>query len=143
MESAGGLLQDLWNILGSQVQVFWHLIVWVFDVFTRWPLLIIWILWWLLAVNWKRMWPVLAMGAWLPFFLIMVLTAFVWSRIAPGPGNLFGFIPVKNFWWQLGDLLGLFVLALFCGYLQGRLGWAPAEIELEPPVTPAHDHGHH
>jgi hypothetical protein len=37
------------------------------------------------------------------------------------------------------------LLTLFCGWLQGVLGWTPPEIELEPPAAPVghHDHGHH
>jgi hypothetical protein len=140
MESVGQMLAQLWTIIVNQVQVLWLLLVLVFGVFTRWPLIILWILWWLLAVNWKKMWPVLAMGAWLPLILVVILAAFVWSRIEPGPGNFLGLVTIESFWWQLGNLAFLVALALFCGYLQGLLHWTPPEIDLEPAPVPAHEH---
>jgi hypothetical protein len=104
----------------------------------------LWCAWWLWGVNWQKTWPVLAKGAWAPVLLLMFLTTLVWSRIAPEPCTCLGFMTVPNFFWQLGSVSTLVAAALFCGWLQGRLGWAPAEIELEPP-PPAHghDHGHH
>jgi len=104
----------------------------------------VWCAWWLGGVNWQKTWPVLAKGAWAPVVLLMLITATVWSRIAPEPCNCLGFLVVPNFLWQLGAVSGLVALALFCGWLQGQLGWTPAEISLEPPpVAHGHDHGHH
>jgi hypothetical protein len=140
VESLGQMLFQLWSILGSQLLVLRDLLVLLFDFFTRWPLLILWIVWWLLGVNWKKMWGVLGQGAWLPLVLVAILAALAWSQIAPSPGNFLGLFTVPNFWWQLGNLGFFTALALFCGYLQGRLGWAPAEIDLEPPASPAAHH---
>ena len=36
----------------------------------------------------------------------------------------------------------LAALTLLCGWLQGLLGWTPAEVNLEPPVAVEHGHGH-
>jgi hypothetical protein len=123
------LLYVLGEILGIVVQ-------WL----AAWSLLIVWVVWWLWGANWKKIWPVLAGGAWAPVVLLLVVAALVWSQIAPTAGLLFGFIPVGNFWYQLGWVCSLAALALFCGWLQGILHWAPAEIELEPAA--AHGHGH-
>ncbi len=102
-------------------------------------LLIVWVVWWLLAVNWKRMWPVLGRGAWAPLLILGVFSAFVWSRIQPMSCSC----GLGNFWWQLGFVGLLMGVALICGWLQGLLGWAPPEVDLNPP-TAAHDaHGHH
>jgi hypothetical protein len=49
---------------------------------------------------------------------------------------------LPNFWSQLVAVTGLALLALFSGWLQGILGWAPAEISVEPPAA-HHGHGHH
>jgi hypothetical protein len=92
----------------------------------------LWCAWWLWGVNWKKAWPVLAGGAWAPVVLLMVMAALVWSRIAPASCDCLGF-PVANFWWQLGAVGALVTLALFCGWVQGRLDWTPQEINLEPP----------
>jgi hypothetical protein len=102
----------------------------------------LWCAWWLWAVNWKKTWPVLARGAWVPVVLLMLVAAGVWSRLAPGPYSGLGVVTIPNFWWQLGGVGALAAAALFCGYLQGYFGWEPAEIDLELPA-PAHGHDHH
>jgi hypothetical protein len=105
-------------------------------------LLIVWIAWWLWAVNWKKVWPVLAEGAWAPAVLLMIGGAIAWSQLAPSTCDCLGIVTIPNFWWQLGDIATLAILALFCGWVQGLLHWQPAEISLEPPAAAGHDHGH-
>jgi ABC-type nickel/cobalt efflux system permease component RcnA len=108
----------------------------------QWPtlvlgllLLLAWVAWWLWGVNWVTAWDWLGRGAWVAVVLLVIVAALVWSRIAP--------VAVGNFWRQLVGTTFLACLALFCGWLQGVMGWTPAEI----PVYPAgatHDdtHGH-
>ncbi len=98
-------------------------------------LILLWIVLWLVAVNWKKLWPVLGKGAWFPLLLLGNLAALVWSRILPSTGPM----GLPNFWWQLGAVFGLLLIALVCGWLQGLFHWAPADIDLNPP---AHSHGH-
>jgi hypothetical protein len=105
-------------------------------------LLIAWVAWWLWAVDWRRTWAVLAEGAWMPALLIVVVSALVWSQIAPSDCACLGFTVVPNFWWQLGAVGLLAAVTLFCGWLQGVFGWTPAEISLEPPAHGGHEHGH-
>jgi hypothetical protein len=105
-------------------------------------LLIGWIAWWLLCVNWKKAWKVLAEGAWTGLVLLLLLTALVWSRIVPTTAILFGAIKIPNFWWQLGAASGLVLLALFCGWLQGVFGWTVLEVNVEPLPSVSHDDGH-
>ena len=110
-----------------------------------WSLLIAWIAWWLWGVNWKKAWPVLAQGAWVPVVLLMVVGALVWSRITPEPCECLRVVTIPNFWWQLGGVSTLAAIALFCGWVQGVLGWAPADIDLAPPLpgqVPTHGHEH-
>jgi hypothetical protein len=98
-----------------------------------------WIAWWLWAVNWRKAFPALAQGAWVPLLLLMLVSALVWSRIAPSNVDL-GFMQLYNFWWQLGAV-GIFVgVALLCGWLQLYFGWTPPEINFDPPS--GHDDGH-
>jgi hypothetical protein len=101
--------------------------------------LVIWIAWWLLAVNRSRAWPAIKSGGWAPVVLLMLVAALAWSRLQPVATDS----PIPNFWWQLGYITGLVGVALFCGWLQGILGWTVAEIDLEPPA-PGHGdaHGH-
>jgi hypothetical protein len=94
-------------------------------------LVIVWIAWWLWAVNWTRAWERLAEGAWVPLILVMIVAALVWSQIVPAASF--------NFWIQLVGVSVLVCLALFCGWLQGVMHWTPTEMSLEPP-PPAHGH---
>ena len=100
----------------------------------------VWVAWWLWAVNWKKLWPILADGGWTPAVLLFLMAAVVWSRVDPGPRSL-GFVALPNFVWQLGCVSALAAVALFCGWLQGRLHWEPAEIAVEPPAD-GDGHGH-
>jgi hypothetical protein len=117
------------------------------SLIVTWLLLIVWIVWWLLAANWKRIWPVLAEGAWVPMILLVVGGALAWSQLAPSRGHLLFAgsgrgLDLPNFWWQLGDVGLLVCVALLCGWIQGLLGWQPPDINFEP-ATVAHDASHH
>lgn len=104
----------------------------------------LWVIWWLWAVNWQKLAPVLRTGAWAPILLLMLIAASVWSRIQPSECTCLGFVTLPNFWWQLGTVIGLALVALFCGWLQGIQGWRPQEVSVEPaPLRHGHDHGHH
>ena len=103
----------------------------------------VWVAWWLGAVNWKKLWPVLAGGAWAPAVLLLLLAAVVWSRVAPGPLPLLGLGTLPNFVGQLVCVTALAGVALFCGWLQGRLGWRPAEVSVEPPAAESDGHTAH
>ena len=123
----------------------------------RWALVIAWLAWWLWGVNWSRVWLVLGRGAWLVVVLLMLTAALVWSQVAPSdrtwrmPSSSpespsLTIITVPNFWWQLGGVSTLASTALLCGWIQGRLGWAPPEMSVEPPPEAhgdGHDYGHH
>ena len=91
----------------------------------------LWIVLWLWTVNWQKLWPVLAHGAWAPAVLLLLIGAVVWSRIEPW-----------RFIWQLGVVAGLAILALFCGWLQGCFQATPAEVRIDPPAVADHGHGH-
>jgi hypothetical protein len=116
------------------------------QLLATWGLLIAWGAWWLLAVNWKKVWPALAEGAWAPAVLLVILTALVWSQMVPSDCGCLGFMTIANFWWQLGVVSMLAALALFCGWLQDYFGWTPAEFSFDPAPVAGHvhhDHGGH
>lgn len=126
-------MNEFWETL---LQIFTQLgvlLVILLQFLFSWSLVIAWVAWWLWGVNWKKAWPVLAEGAWLPLVLVAVVAALVWSKLASE----------GNFWLQLCGVAALVGIALFCGWLQGVLGWTPAEIDLEPPETSAPAHAHH
>ena len=126
-------LSQLLNILSSLAGVLGELALWIGRFLMAHLLIIVWIAWWLLAVNWHTTWRFLARGAWVPVVLLMIVAALVSSQMLTG----------GNFWKQLGEMALFVAVALFCGWLQGVFGWAPAEVDLEPPVAAVHDHGHH
>jgi hypothetical protein len=132
LDTLGNLVRDLAQLLGLLLAVAGY-----------YTLILIWIVWWLLGVNWRRCWQALADGAWAPVVLLMLISALVWSRLQPVPCDCLGFVTVPNFWWQLGEVSLLVAIALFCGWLQGVFHWAPAELDLDPPVhgfEHVHDH---
>jgi hypothetical protein len=114
----------------------------VLGLILRWALPLVWVAWWLWGVNWKKAWPVLAEGAWVPLVLLGILAALVWSMIWPEELPLFGTALVPNFWWQLIAVGLLIGTALFCGWLQRYFGWTTPEVNLEP-VPASADVAHH
>jgi hypothetical protein len=128
---------ELGQTLYQLVDALWTLLSALGAAIMHWSLLLAWLAWWLLAVNWSKLWPVLARGAWLPVVLLMTVAALVWSQIAPSD-----WAGVPNFWWQLGGVGLLGAVTLLCGWLQGVFGWQPAELSLHPPVATVHAHGH-
>jgi hypothetical protein len=130
------------EILEALVQIItglWIILAALLTLALRYAVLIAWFAWWLWGVNWQKVWPVLARGAWVPLLLLMVLGAAGWS--AMNPIDCHG---IPNFWWQLGDIALLVGATFLCGWLQRIFGWAPAEVDLDPPasVEGAHGHGH-
>jgi hypothetical protein len=135
---------ELWQTLVQLGNVLTQLFVQLLALGAHWILLIIWVVWWLLGVNWQRAWPALRHGGWAPVILLVLIVSLVWSRLQPVGCDCLGFTTIPNFWWQLGYMSMLVGIALFCGWLQGVLHWAPAETSLEPPApTHGSDHRHH
>jgi hypothetical protein len=109
-----------------------------------WPVLV-WIAFWLWVVDWRKLWPRLAEGAWAPLTLLGIMVALMWSSLLPAP-YVVGDLILASFWWQLLAVALLICSALFFGWLQGVLAWHPLEIAIEAPSSGGnghdHDHGH-
>src|SRR6476469_1341972 len=76
------LLQSLLNVLSSLLTF----LVEVGHTLLPWVPLFAWIAFWLLAVNWLQLWPVLFQrGGWIGVVLIFAMVVLVWSVIAPPP----------------------------------------------------------
>src|SRR5262245_11518070 len=104
--------------------------------------LIAWCLW---GINWRNAWPVLGIGGWIPFVLVLLMAAKVWSLVDRRHLTVAG-VTLHNYWWQLLATGILASIALFCGYLQMQMGYEPATVNLDPPAHDPHghdDHGHH
>lgn|SRR5262245_33875541 len=132
-------MSDLWTALQPVFQL----------LLTLLPV-VLWGAFWLLCVNWKRAWPVLAEGAWVGVVLIGLVSALVWSKLEPRSCDCLRFVTLPNFAWQLGSVAALIGVALFCGWLQGLIRYDPVEVNVEMPTggheddhRHGHDHGHH
>src|SRR5262245_31283935 len=68
------LLQRIGDLLYALVDVLWSFGVLLYALLP----VGLWCVWWLCAVDWKRLWPVLARGAWAPVVLLMVAAALAW-----------------------------------------------------------------
>ncbi len=133
------LITSLWQI----VLAFSTLVVQLLSFALQNALVLVWLAWALFAIDWKKTWPILVKGAWIPLVLVVCVTASVWSQLFPREVTFFEAIDVGNFWWQLVVVSFITVLTLLCGWLQGVMGLTPYQIEIDPPAPEAHAHGHH
>jgi hypothetical protein len=127
------------DALGRLVAALTEVVVLLLGVLAQHLLIIAWFAWWLLAANWARLWEILGRGGWVALVLAILAGATAWSQIAPSDYDCLGFITISNFWWQLSAVSLLALATLFCGWLQGTMGWQPPQINLEPPPSNAHD----
>src|SRR5271156_5979089 len=127
------MVMELWQTFLQLISVLLKLIVELGSVLLAGSLLIFYVAWWLWGVNWKKAWPVLGQGGWAPVVLLVFLGALIWAKIAPSDFTGLRLVTVPNFWWQLGGSALLAGIALFCGWLQGVMGWQPPDVNLEPP----------
>ncbi len=99
----------------------------------------LWCAWWLWCVDWSKLWPTLATGAWAPAVLFVLMGGVVWGLLDPnGFGAPGAVVPA-----HVGMAVGLAIVAMFCGWLQGVAGWTPPEFPVHPaPAAHGHDHGH-
>lgn len=135
-------MSELFETLLQLIQVLTRLAMELLEQSLTHALLLAWLAVALCGINWKKMWPVLATGAWAPGVLLLLISAVVWASLVPEPCTCLGFMTVPNFWWQLGAVGLVAALTLVCGWLQGVLGWTPPEIDLTPP-PPGHGHDLH
>lgn len=136
------LIDSLEKLLAAGWEVFVSLLAFV----TPWAPLIAWIAFWLLAVNWEKLYPVLAKGAAIGVVLIGLMTILVWGLIAPPPDgvhHLFG-LKVFNFVGKTIYVTMLTTIALLCGSVQlsGACG-SLARFPDEEHVDDDHSHGTH
>src|SRR5437868_3519513 len=70
----------------------------LFSLVLPWAPLIMWIAFWLFAVNWVKLRETLAKGGWVGLVLIGAIMVLVWGNVAPGNGTFdFYGLRVSNF----------------------------------------------
>jgi hypothetical protein len=110
------LIDSFQNLLVAGWEVLVSLLVFI----VPWTPLIAWIAFWLLAVNWEKLYPVLARGAIVGVLLIGLMMILVWGLIAPPPDgthHLFGLRPT-NFVGKTIYVTMLLTIAALCGSVQ-------------------------
>lgn len=134
------LLENLLNLVTSLWGVIWALVA----IIGPWTALIAWVAYWLLAVDWSKLAPVMFRGGVVGVVLLGLMAALVWSVVSPAPygHKFFQVLKVENFTGKLMYVTTLIVIMYLCGSVQltGLCGsWASFP---EPVEEPAHGHGH-
>ena len=119
----------------------------LFGLLLPWTPLVIWIVFWLYAVNWVKLRTILASGGWIGLVLIGAIMVLIWGSVAPIPVGARDFFDLKisNFVEKTVYVTGLFCIMLLAGSLQlsGFCGECCRFEEDEPSDSHGHDaHGH-
>ena len=133
-------LKDFGQSLGELLSVAAGLIL-------PWAPLALWVVFWLLAVNWTKLRVTLAPGAWLAIVLVAAIWILVWGSLDPAGAarhHFFG-LSVSNFVEKTIYVSGLICIMFLSGALQ-LSGFARDWCDFEDPIllADAHDsHGGH
>ncbi|SFI34153.1 hypothetical protein [Planctomicrobium piriforme] len=135
------LLNSLWQVLVAVSGLLNVLLA----LLLPWMPLFAWVAFWLLAVNWKQLYPVLQRGGWIGVVLTMLVAIFAWTAIAipaGGQHHLFG-LHVDNMFGKTVYVCGLTMIAFLCGTFQLSGGcdrWLRFEPEAANSEAPGQSH---
>lgn len=139
---SGGVLEQL----SAVIVALGALCLSLLQALLPWIPLAAWIAFWLLAINWRQLVPVLMRGGLVGVVLILLMTILIWSSVAEPEGGfhyLFG-LRVNNIYGKTVYVTALAVIAALCGTVQlsgGCGSWCRFE---EPAAEPVEEsHGHH
>jgi hypothetical protein len=127
--------------LGQFLSAGWDVLISLGALLLPWTPLAAWVLFWLAAVNWSKLWPVLKQGGLIGVVLIGLVMVLVWGVVAPPEGGVHHLLGLKlsNFVGKTVYVTALFVIAFLCGSVQ--LSGVCCQFPDEPD-EPEHDHGH-
>jgi len=115
-------LETLFNTLIDLVVTTWDVFVALFHVIAPYAALLAWIGFWLLAVNWVKLFEVLVkQGGIIGVALIAIVMWLIWSGVAPpedGTHTFFGVITVGNYLGKFVYVSFLFTIMFLCGSVQ-------------------------
>ncbi len=134
-------MEQLIDSLQKLLVASWDVVVQMLVLVVPWAPLIAWIAFWLLAVNWEKLYPVLAKGGIIGVALIGLMMILVWGLIAPpasGVHHLFGLQP-GNFAGKAIYVTMLMAIMALCGSVQ--LSGACGSL-VSFPDDDHDDHGH-
>jgi uncharacterized membrane protein YuzA (DUF378 family) len=132
------LFEALWNVILAVVGLAAALAT---TIAPWWPL-IAWIAFWLLAVNWRRLYPVISSGGFIGLLLLWFTMILVWGVVSPPEGgthHILG-LHVSNFFGKMIYVTGLYVITALCGVTQlsGACDRCLRFEEDGPSAEPAH-----
>lgn len=113
-------MEALLDSLLQLITAAWDLVIVIVSLAVPFLPLIAWIAFWLLAVNWVKLFPILARGGWTGLVFTALMMILIWGNIAPpesGHHHLFG-LTVDNFFGKTIYVTGLFCIMLLCGVVQ-------------------------
>lgn len=136
-------MENLIKSLNQFLAAGWEVIVNLLVLLVPWTPLIAWVAFWLLAVNWAKLYPILAKGGAIGVLLIGLMMILIWGLIAPPPDgvhHLFGLRP-SNFVGKTVYVTMLMTIMALCGTVQ--LSGACGSLVCFPHELPGEDeHGH-
>lgn len=110
------VLEAVWNLIVALA----GLVVALAGTIAPWWPLIAWIAFWLLAVNWQKLYPVIASGGWIGLLLLWFTMILIWGVVSPPEGgshHLLG-LHVSNFFGKMIYVTGLYVFMAICASAQ-------------------------
>ncbi|MEX0725604.1 MAG: hypothetical protein WEB58_18465 [Planctomycetaceae bacterium] len=116
MESVAQLANSLIDL----VIAIGNVLLSVVGVILPWTPLIVWVAFWMLAVNWSKLRLVLLQGGWIGVVFIGLMMILIWGMIAPpaeGFHHFFG-LTVSNFVGKTVYVAILFSIMFICGTVQ-------------------------
>jgi hypothetical protein len=134
------LLNSLLNVLES----LWDLLIVAGRTLWPYAALFAWIAFWLLAVNWEKLYQVFWSGGWVGLTLLALSFVFIWGVVAPPETthNILG-LEVSNFVGKFVKVAALVTIAFLCGAVQLSGACACCVKFDEPEPEEDHDsHGH-
>ena len=134
-------MEQLTKSLLKLLSASWEVVIQLLAVVVPWTPLVAWVAFWLLAVNWQKLYPILAKGGAIGVVLIGLMMILVWGLIAPpsdGVHHLLG-LKATNFAGKAIYVTMLMSIMLLCGSVQ--LSGACGSLVSFPDEEPdGHDH---
>jgi len=136
---------ELLNRLVAVVVALWELAYELIAQVLPWSPLLLWVAFWLLAVNWVKYREVLVKGGWTGILFIYLMMILIWGLIAPPEGGTHSIfqLQLSNYVGKTVYVTALFSIMFICGSVQlaGSVDrWTCFKEDEEP--EPAHAHGH-
>jgi hypothetical protein len=139
-------MENLQNSLIELSFAIVDLVVVLGAILLPWLPLVVWLCFWLYAVNWTKLRVQLTQGGgWLGLLLIAIVWILVWGVVAPpasGSYDLFG-LRIGNFVGKTVYVTSLYCLMLLAGAAQLSGAFGTSGPFCEPEPEDAHGHGGH